>query len=241
MRRAKLPLDPLGVRTADEAFYAQHPELVNPDGTRRKLTMAPADAALRKEWMEAYSAAGGAITAPSSTSPVGSPTMPCSASPSASASLPTSIIYEGTLAEQQQLRNFIEKIHNAGPKGKHFIESLENSPNKTCFFIGTSAIRKDGTVIPLASTGGGVTLRPTESTSGDNEVYIDPTNLIDYTATDGTIVTETPEGLLLHEAGHAALLNTGDLAQTTGGSAAEANVRAATNDIRQELGMKPEH
>ncbi len=40
--------------------------------------------------------------------------------------------------------------------------------------------------------------------------------------------------------GHAALLNSGDPAQTTGGRAAENNVRTETNPIREELGQKPE-
>ena len=96
------------------------------------------------------------------------------------------------------------------------------------------------TTTSLSNTGGGLTLRPTESVSGNNEVHIDPTHLIDYQADDGTSVTETPAGLLLHELGHASLLNSGDSAQTMGGPQAEANVRTLTNPIRTELGMKPE-
>lgn len=152
----------------------------------------------------------------------------------------TSLVANGTVAEQEQLIQMVETIRASGPQGKAFIEALENSPNGTQLFIGTSATRADGSVVNLASTGGGVTIRPTRSVSGDNEVHVDPTNLINYTATDGTTVTETPEGLLAHEMGHAKLLNDGDPAQTTGGPAAEANVRTETNPIRQELGMKPE-
>lgn len=172
-------------------------------------------------------------THPPAPAPV--PTPPPKVSPE-----PSSTKYEGTPAEQQQLRDLVEKIRNAGPKGKAFIESLEKGSKNTHLYIATSATKKDGTVIPLSSTGGGITLRPTESKSGDNEVYIDPSNLINYTATDGSTVKETPEGLLLHEMGHAERLNAGDPAQTTGGSTAEGNVRTVTNDIREELGMKPE-
>jgi uncharacterized Zn-binding protein involved in type VI secretion len=153
---------------------------------------------------------------------------------------PTALVLEGTDAEQKQLKELVEKIRNSGPKGKAFIEALEKGPTKTRLFIGKSVEQKDGTVISLADTGGGVTIRPTDSKSGDNEVHIDPTNLIDYTATDGSTVKETPEGLLAHEMGHAKLLNDKDPAQTTGGPDAEKNVRTETNPIREELGMKPE-
>jgi hypothetical protein len=151
-----------------------------------------------------------------------------------------SVAAQGTAAEQKTLDDLVEKIRKSGPKGKAFIEALEKGPTKTRLFVAKSATKKDGTVVSLASLGGGVTLRPSESKSGDNEVYVDPTNLINYTATDGTAVKETPEGLLLHEMGHAKLLNDGDAAQTKGGAKAEENVRKETNPIRQELGMKPE-
>lgn len=152
----------------------------------------------------------------------------------------TSLNCLGTAAEQTQLSTYVESIRNAGPQGKAFVESLEQAPTQTQLSIAKSAQDKFGKVIPLKATGGGVTLRPTESLSGHNEVYVDPTHLIDYTATDGSTVKETPAGLLLHEMGHAAQLNAGDAAQTTGGPDAEANVRTLTNPIRQELGMKPE-
>jgi hypothetical protein len=172
------------------------------------------------------SAGGGAGSATAAT-------VTCGASP-------CSLIVEGSAADQKKLKELVEKIRNSGPKGKAFIESIEKSPTKTRLSIGTSATKKDGTVLSLASLGGGVTLRPTESASGDNEVHVDPTNLINYTATDGSTVKETEEGLLLHEMGHAERLNAGDPAQTSGGPGAEANVRTATNPIRSELGMKPE-
>lgn len=146
----------------------------------------------------------------------------------------------GSSKDRKAQKKLIDRIRNSGPKGRKFIESLENAPTNTRIFFGTSAEKKDGTVIPLSSTGGGVTLRPSESKSGDTEVYVDTSNLINYTAVDGTTATETPEGLLLHELGHARLLNDGDPAQTTGGNQAEANVRTLTNPIRVELGMKPE-
>lgn len=174
--------------------------------------------------------------------PSQSPSAACA--PGSTATCPnapkSSLVFKGTAEEQKQAQELVENIRGSGPKGKAFIEALETSPNKTEISIGTSATKKDGTVLQLSSTGGGVTLRPTESPSGNNEVIVDPTNLINYTATDGSTVKETPEGLLLHELGHAKLLNDGDAAQTAGGSSAEANVRKETNDIRSELGMKPE-
>lgn len=170
---------------------------------------------------------------PAADCPPGS-TAPC---PYASKS---NLAFKGTPEEQKQAKELVEKIRNSGPKGKAFVEALENSPKKTELSIGTSATKKDGTVVQLSNTGGGITLRPSESASGNNEVIVDPKNLIDYTATDGTTAKETPEGLTLHELGHAKLLNDGDAAQTSGGPDAEANVRKETNDIRSELGMKPE-
>ena len=154
--------------------------------------------------------------------------------------LTSSLSTNGSVADQKTLNQLVNKIGNSGPKGKNFIDSLEKGMTKTNLYVATSAEKKDGTVIPLINTGGGITLRPTESKSGANEVYIDPSNLINYTATDGNTVTETPEGLLLHEMGHAKLLNDNDPDQTTGGSNAEKNVRTLTNPIRQELGMKSE-
>jgi uncharacterized Zn-binding protein involved in type VI secretion len=150
------------------------------------------------------------------------------------------IVYQGTLAAQGQAFWMVQKMAASGPSGQAFASSLQDATTPTRVHIGTTATRADGTVINLAATGGGVTLRPSQSQTGDNEVHFNPNHLIDYTATDGSIVRETPEGLLLHEMGHAALLNAGDPAQTTGGPAAEANVRALTNPVRREMGMQPE-
>ncbi len=72
VRHAKLPLNPDAVKAADEALYKNHPEL---DG--RKLTMGPEDGALRKEWMDSYLAAGGAVDSPKPPSPPPGPTTPC--------------------------------------------------------------------------------------------------------------------------------------------------------------------
>jgi hypothetical protein len=166
--------------------------------------------------------------------PVGDTTTPCPLARGGA------LVSGGSAADQKKLDELVEKIRKSGPKGKAFIESLEKGPTKTRLFIAKSAEQKDGTVIDLKRTGGGVTVRPTQSKSGDNEVYVDPTHLIDYQAADGSTVKETPEGLLLHEMGHAKLLNDKDPAQTTGGPNAEKNVRTETNPIRQELGMKPE-
>lgn len=62
--RLKFPLDPAAVRKADEAFYAQHPEMVE-GGRRRKLTADdPAEAPLREEWRQLYGQSGGAAHQP---------------------------------------------------------------------------------------------------------------------------------------------------------------------------------
>ena len=171
---------------------------------------------------------------------LGFPTVMIGNAAGASGGFGPGIVLTGTPAEQAQLAALLNSIRNSGPLGAAFINRLETAATPTQFAIGTSATKADGTVIQLANTGGGVTLRPTESASGNNEVHIDPTNLINYNGTDGAQHTETPQGLLLHEAGHADLLNSGDPAQTTGGANAERNVRTLTNPIRTEGGMVPE-
>jgi hypothetical protein len=55
-RRAQRPLDTSAVASANQALWKAHPEL-----NGRQLTMGPEDAALRKEWMDAYVAAGGKV------------------------------------------------------------------------------------------------------------------------------------------------------------------------------------
>lgn len=176
---------------------------------------------------------GGVIT-------VGLPTVLIGIAPGSPGGFGPGIILEGTPAEQAQLANLLNDIRNSGPLGADFIYRLETAATATRFHIGTSSTDRHGNVVQMSSTGGGITIRPTDSISGDNEVYVDPTNLISYTGTDGNTHRETPEGLLLHEAGHAALLNSGDPAQTTGGPNAERNVRTLTNPIRSEMGMVPE-
>lgn len=57
-RRAKRPLKASAVTSANDALWGAHPEL-----NGRPLTMGPEDAALRKEWMDGYVAAGGQIEA----------------------------------------------------------------------------------------------------------------------------------------------------------------------------------
>jgi uncharacterized Zn-binding protein involved in type VI secretion len=150
------------------------------------------------------------------------------------------IILEGTPAEQAILAALLARIRDSGPNGAAFIAGLETAATPTRFNMATQSTDRHGNTVSLATTGGGITIRPTDSVSGDNEVYVDPTNLITYGGTDGATHQERPEGLLAHEAGHAALLNAGDPAQTTGGAAAEANVRTLTNPIRTEMDMVPE-
>lgn len=71
-RRATLPLNPDAVAKADEDFYANHPEW-----TGKKLSATdPAQADLRKEWMDAYVANGGAVTEPGKSTPA-KPAQPC--------------------------------------------------------------------------------------------------------------------------------------------------------------------
>ena len=63
-RRAKRPLSEAAVKSANEALWSAHPELKG-----RQLTMGPEDAALRKEWMDAYVATGGAVEDPKPEKP----------------------------------------------------------------------------------------------------------------------------------------------------------------------------
>ena len=65
-------------------------------------------------------------------------------------------------------------------------------------------------------------------------MHIDPDNLIEYEAKDGTKAKETEEGLLLHEMGHAKLINEGDPSHDAPGPDAEKAVRDSTNSIREE-------
>jgi hypothetical protein len=71
-RRAKRPLDPDAVQAANEELWAAHPEL-----NRRQLTMRPEDGDLRKEWMDAYVAAGGEVEEPKPPKAPGDPVVPC--------------------------------------------------------------------------------------------------------------------------------------------------------------------
>ncbi|HEY4263246.1 MAG TPA: hypothetical protein VGM98_24000, partial [Schlesneria sp.] len=190
--------------------------------------VAGSEVTYSKDW-DSPSAAGAASSAGASAAPSGS-----------ALGRADGIVLEGSAADKKTLSDLVEKIRKSGPKGKAFIEALEKGPTKTHLFVAKSAEKKDGTVVQLKDTGGGLTLRPTESKSGDNEVFVDPTNLIDYNATDGSTAKEKPEGLLLHEMGHAKLLNDKDPDQTSGGANAEKNVRTETNPIREEMGMKPE-
>src|SRR5262249_3548584 len=60
--RAKLPLNDDAVQKANDQFYALHPELVNPDGTRIPLDPNdPAQAKLRTQWMDLYLKNGGLL------------------------------------------------------------------------------------------------------------------------------------------------------------------------------------
>lgn len=150
------------------------------------------------------------------------------------------VILEGTPAAQAVLAALLNRIRNSGPQGGAFINRLEAAATPTHFNISSSSTDRHGNVVQMSNTGGGITIRPIDSVSGDNEVFVDPTNLITYNGTDGNTHHETPDGLLLHEAGHADLLNAGDPAQTRGGQQAERNVRTSTNPIRSEMGMVPE-
>ena len=62
-RRARRPLDPAAVAKADDAFYAEHPEMVS-GGKRIPISSAPIDPCtqkLRDEWLDGYAANGGAL------------------------------------------------------------------------------------------------------------------------------------------------------------------------------------
>lgn len=59
--RATQPLNPAAVKAANDEFYAKHPEMVV-DGKRIPLeSNNPAQAAMRREWMDAYERNGGEV------------------------------------------------------------------------------------------------------------------------------------------------------------------------------------
>ncbi len=76
-RQAQRPLDPAAVASANEALWSAHPEM-----DRRQLTMGPDDAELRKEWMDAYVAAGGKVKDQKPDKP-SDPVEKCAAPPAA--------------------------------------------------------------------------------------------------------------------------------------------------------------
>jgi RHS repeat-associated protein len=150
------------------------------------------------------------------------------------------IVHTGTREEKRESRRLVKDIKKSGPEGRAFIRALQKDPQDVVVSQGTSATKADGTTVALSATGGGVTIPASESVSGKIEVVFDKNNLINYIATDGASVTETPAGLVLHELGHGWLLMKGDPSHATPGSAAEKAVRDLTNPIRQQMKLKPE-
>jgi RHS repeat-associated protein len=142
----------------------------------------------------------------------------------------------GTKSEKKEILEITNQIAKSGPAGKAFISRMKKD-GPTLVSQGTSLTKKDGSVVSLADTGGGVTIRATDGASGKTEVVFDKNNLMNYTATDGSTVKGTPAGLLLHELGHGSLLNKGDPSISPPGPAAEQSVRTLTNPIRTELGL----
>jgi RHS repeat-associated protein len=149
------------------------------------------------------------------------------------------IVENGTRGEKKEIRQLTKQIKNSGPEGKALIKALEKGPD-VLVSQGSSVTKNDGTVVALSDTGGGLTIPASESMSGKIEIVSDKSNLVSYTATDGSAVTETPGGLVLHEFGHGELLMKGDPSHESPGPAAEQAVRDLTNPIREDLGLKPE-
>lgn len=73
-RRAQRPLDPAATAAANEAVFAEMDRRGEP---RRRLTMSPDDYEYRKRWMDAYTAAGGAVEEPRPAAPPKRPADPC--------------------------------------------------------------------------------------------------------------------------------------------------------------------
>jgi hypothetical protein len=96
-RRAKRPLDPAAASAADDEIYSNHAGDPRPNalydaaGNRKPLSATdPAQADLRREWMDSYIANGGKVESPASNlAPPSGPSVPCS-SATASAPPPTS-------------------------------------------------------------------------------------------------------------------------------------------------------
>lgn len=86
VRRAKRPLDPNATSAADEQIYAAHADdprpnaLYDADGNRTPLSATdPSQAALRREWMDYYIAAGGQIEGEPEPGTPDKPVEPCCA------------------------------------------------------------------------------------------------------------------------------------------------------------------
>jgi hypothetical protein len=75
-RRVSRPLSPAAVQAANEAIWDAHSKLKG-----RALTMEPGDYAFRKEWIDAYVAAGGKMKGADSAKALGSPVQACQSSP----------------------------------------------------------------------------------------------------------------------------------------------------------------
>jgi hypothetical protein len=142
VRRAKLPLNPDAVKAADDALYQNHPEL---DG--RKLTMGPEDGALRKEWMDAYLAAGGAIADQKEPSPPASPKVPCPTAPAAPPSPPSPVSIADLTQSTPKLGDLPDKVSIPKDLCKQmqtqWDKSIDDSGNSQ-EHGGTLAVDKDG-------------------------------------------------------------------------------------------------
>jgi hypothetical protein len=181
VRHAKLPLNPDAVKAADDALYANHPELGG-----RKLTMSPEDGALRKEWMDSYLAAGGQADEPCPPTPPGSPAVPCpaKANPCAGQGLNDPKNIDEYAADMKQLKDDWPTLTKAERQ-----ERLQDALNKQ--------LRKGGTP--------DIKVHPDPNKEPDHAAYDFSTGNLEVSDKDLS-ADEMPDGLtdtVYHESRHA--------------------------------------
>lgn len=173
-RRAKQPLNAGAVTAANEALWTAHPELKG-----RQLTMGPEDAALRKEWMDAYIAAGGQVEGGDPPKPPEDPVTPCPLAPKPVTSL---VSPTPSLADLPQSVSISEEACKSMQEmwGKSF-----DADGNSTEVAGTLALDPDGNLVVLNQTGG----TPDDSTPStdvpDGYTYIGTVHTHPYGKKDG--------------------------------------------------------
>lgn len=147
----------------------------------------------------------------------------------------------GSPSKTPTIQDLNKKISSSGARGKAFVAAvLKINPKIT---DAKYAFAK-GSEVPTSvdERGGGFTWGPKDTQSGRFEVYIDTSlsGKIDgfgrYPTVGGGSVSETAEGVLLHEFGHVFARANGDTSPPGSYAACNEAIRL-TNQIRLDMGM----